>query len=226
VAHAGDLLRRASAPNARRAATKAAIEELRDSFGAATLQPGLSLASRASMQRPSSSQTAGNAQSATCVQVERHAPPRQAYGWQSVVTPVGARNVRSSRHTDPLTHSPVGRSQPKPSAQSSSFAQRAGHVVSKPLQIFGEQEGVPRVPAGTTEQVPFGELQTSQAPSHAVLQQNPSAQNPVAHSLPTVQTSPTVFLHSPFASHEPAQASSSADTTGAQAPLAPHLRQG
>src|SRR6185369_9586787 len=57
---------------------------------------------------------------------------------------------------------------------------------------------VPRslIPFGTFEQVPTvpARLHALQVPTQAVLQQKPSAQSEVAHSLPAAQTCPLLFL--------------------------------
>ena len=59
---------------------------------------------------------------------------------------------------------------------------------------------LPRVPAATTLHVPRlgGTLQAVQLPVHPVLQQNPSAQNPLAHvSPPPEHGCPAFSLHAP-----------------------------
>ena len=67
-----------------------------------------------SMQRPCSSQTWGNAQSATVLHASGHAPGRQRYGAQIDSVPLGERSVTASLQTGPSRHLHVGRSQPSP----------------------------------------------------------------------------------------------------------------
>jgi hypothetical protein len=61
--------------------------------------------------------------------------------------------------------------------------QDAGQDADAPPHTYGEQAGLPVLPAVRTEQVPTepATLQASQAPPHAVLQQTPSTQLPEAH---------------------------------------------
>jgi hypothetical protein len=64
-----------------------------------------------------------------------------------------------------------------------SVAQVVAQEADVPPQVYGAQDGLPPLPAGTTEQVPTLPLRlhASQAPPHAVLQQTPSAQLPELH---------------------------------------------
>ena len=127
------------------------------------------------MQRPDSSHAAGNAQSPIALHVCAHFPPLQAYGAQLVSAPL-SRSVAMSVQTAPEMHAPVGRSQPKPSAQSESTTQLAEHVRVVPSQRFGEHEGTPREPRARGVHVPRFSEHVSQAPSHAVSQQNDPTQ--------------------------------------------------
>jgi hypothetical protein len=179
------------------------------------------------MQRPASSQAAGNAQSSVFLQVSAQCPLRQAYGAQPWIAPFVSRVVRMSMHTVPATHVFVGLSQPKPSAHSSSVKHPVAQVPALPSHRFGEQDGVPREPRGSGVQVPRVSVHVSHAPSHATLQQIESTQNPLAQSDARAQTEPLFFLHAPFASHvfSPVHVSgSSAERTASQTP-APEQRR-
>ncbi len=75
--------------------------------------------------------------------------------------------------TDPL--------QKLPEVQSVSSTQEVEQVVLDPSQRYGEQDGLPAEPSGTTEQVPSlpASSQASQLSPQAVLQQYPSTQFPL-----------------------------------------------
>jgi hypothetical protein len=78
----------------------------------------------------------------------------------------------------------------------------------------------------TTVQTPLP--QAKQLASHALLQQTPSRQKPLAHSCPDRQLTPSIFKHSPRASHMRVSAQvrgSTTPVTGAHVPVA-QLRQG
>ncbi len=83
-----------------------------------------------------------------------------------------------------------------------SAAQVDGQDALPPLHKYGAQPGEPGEPAGRLAQVPTkpDTLQASHAPPHAVLQQTPSMQNPLAHSLKVEQKAPlaaSVGTHTP-----------------------------
>jgi hypothetical protein len=61
-----------------------------------------------------------------------------------------------------------------------------GQLVLMPSHELGAQDGFPCVPGAFTVQTPTwpARLHASQAPPHVVLQQTPSMQNPLVHSLP------------------------------------------
>jgi hypothetical protein len=81
-----------------------------------------------------------------------------------------------SVQTAPLMHCPVGRSQPKPSAQSLSPAHVAEHVRLVPSQRFGEHDGTPSEPRTRGVHVPRFSEHVSHAPSQPVSQQNDPTQ--------------------------------------------------
>jgi hypothetical protein len=73
----------------------------------------------------------------------------------------------------------------------------------------------------TARQAPVA--QERQAAVQAALQQTPSLQKPVAHSVPAVHACPVFFLHAPAALHVlvPVHSgSSSSETTAVQVPVA------
>jgi hypothetical protein len=85
------------------------------------------------MQRPLSSHAAGYAQSVTSLQPCPHLPAPHAYGAHDTSEPL-SRSVSTSLHTAPEMHAPVGRSQPKPSAQSVSTTHAVAQVRLVPSQ--------------------------------------------------------------------------------------------
>jgi hypothetical protein len=194
--------------------------------GPPTAQPPVEAAGAAT-QRPASSQTPGYAQSEITLQLSPQRPPLHAYGAQPSFAPLVSRVVWRSTQTAPAMQVFVGRSQPKPSAHSSSARQVVAHAPDLPSQRFGEQEGVPKAPRASGVHVPRTSEHVSQAPSHATLQQNESTQKPLAQSEGCAHTEPLFFLHAPSASHvlSPAHVSgSSAERTTSHAPAGPHRR--
>jgi hypothetical protein len=88
----------------------------------------------------------------------------------------------------------VVRSQKSPSMHWLSLVQVTGQLALPP-QRYGVQDGVPPAPAPRIVQAPFPlapreAAHTSQAPPHAELQQNPSAQAPLRHWSLAAQLAP------------------------------------
>ncbi len=85
-------------------------------------------------------------------------------------------------------------------AQSASAAHVDGQEALLPLHIYGAHEGLPEDPAATLVHVPTDPdtLQASHEPEHAVLQQYPSMQLPLAHVLLPAQAVPLAV----FATHD------------------------
>jgi hypothetical protein len=82
-------------------------------------------------------------------------------------------------------------------AHCASLVQIVPQLEFEPVQRYGAQLGLPGLPAGTTVHCPSAvrSLHVSQAPEHALLQQNPSTQNPVAHSRQPATRQSVVRLH-------------------------------
>jgi hypothetical protein len=80
-------------------------------------------------------------------------------------------------------------------AQSALVTQALGQVVVTPSQRYGAQLGLPTELSGTAVHVPTlpDTLQASHAFTQPVLQQKPSTQLPLWHSLPSVQVPPLPF---------------------------------
>lgn len=89
---------------------------------------------------------------------------------------------------------------------------------------------MPGSPGSASVQVPGVALQTSQAPSHAVLQQKLSEQEPFRHSLPALHACPSSDLHRPLTSQVLVLvqvSGSSSLCTSVQVPrFTAHVRQG
>jgi hypothetical protein len=96
----------------------------------------------------------------------------------------------SSRLT---THAPATHADP--GAQSAPFAQEDGHPAAVPSHTYGEQDGVPGAPSAAGRHAPTEPARShaSHEPAHATLQHTPSAQCPLAHSVPEPHATPSAL---------------------------------
>jgi hypothetical protein len=70
----------------------------------------------------------------------------------------------------------------------------------EPLHTYAPHDGLaPALPCATTVQVPGVALQTSQPPLHALPQQTPSTQKPLAHCDAALHDCPVFSRHEPLA---------------------------
>lgn len=150
-------------------------------------------------QRPSSSQIAGKAQSATSAHDVRHAVPSQTYGAQSTVSPDVRSTVRSSTQWSPPTHCPP--SHRVPWGHASFDAHDVGQLTLFPSHAYGAQVGAPVARDARRVQVPRGSAHVSHALPHARSQQIPDTQKPLRQSAGFSQKPPGFDLHFPSPSH-------------------------